>query len=128
MRGSNSEVMPAHADADVSLMRQFQRLNHLSPAVAFHGGDPIARTEFRDRDDDAFSARGDERSAVRRSHDANGYGNEKTERDFGAIAWRARGAAYCFHPPPSALYSCTRLWYSWPRACANVSSASKSDR
>src|SRR5271156_4136240 len=111
MRGSNSEVMPAHADADVSLMRQFQRLNHLSPAVAFHGGDPIARTEFRDRDDDAFSARGDERSAVRRSHDANGYGNEKTERDFRAIARRAgapltasiRRPALCTAAPSSGI-------------------------
>src|SRR6266516_6835776 len=34
----------------------------------------------------------------------------------------------CCQPPPSALYSCTRLWYSVPRASASVSSAEKRDR
>ncbi len=34
---------------------------------------------------------------------------------------------YC-QPPPSARYSCTRLWYSVPRAPASVSSAEKRER
>src|SRR4029077_14508064 len=39
-----------------------------------------------------------------------------------------RDTAYCCQPPPSARYSCTRLWYSVPRAPASVSSAEKRDR